>query len=91
MWDEGHFRAICETALEGLATKKLNLEMLAERRAKAQERRVVPESIARFIRACAEDAALPVASGEPPAPRLRSWPHTDQFAQVPKRTGLETP
>ena len=56
--DEGHFRAICQTALEGLAAKKLNLDMLIERRARAQERRVVPESIARFIQECAQDAAL---------------------------------
>ena len=48
--DEGQFRAICQNALEGLASKKLNLEMLVERRAKAQECRVVPETIARFIR-----------------------------------------
>ena len=47
--DEDHFREICQTALEGLAAKKLNLEMLVERRARAQERRVVPETIARFI------------------------------------------
>lgn len=47
---EEHFRAICQNALEGLATKKLNLEMLVERRARAQERRVVPETIARFIK-----------------------------------------
>jgi len=38
--DEGQFRAICQNALEGLASKKLNLEMLVERRALAQERRV---------------------------------------------------
>jgi hypothetical protein len=44
--DEGRFRAICQNALEGLATKTLNLEMLIERRAKAQERRLVPETIA---------------------------------------------
>ena len=56
--DEGHFRAICQTALEGLASKKLNLDMLVERRAKAQERRVVPETIARFIAKCAQHAAL---------------------------------
>jgi len=56
--DEGHFRAICQTALEGLASKKLNLDMLIERRARAQERRVVPETIARFIKEGAEDAAL---------------------------------
>ncbi len=47
---EDHFRAICENALEGLASKRLNLQMLVERRALAQERRVVPETIARFIR-----------------------------------------
>ena len=47
--DERHFRAICHNALEGLAAKRLNLEMLIERRARAQERRVVPETIARFI------------------------------------------
>ena len=47
--DEGQFRAICQNALEGLATKQLNLKMLVERRARAQERRLVPESIARFL------------------------------------------
>lgn len=52
--DEKQFRAICQNALEGLASKKLNLEMLIERRALAQERRVVPETIARFIRESAE-------------------------------------
>jgi superfamily II DNA or RNA helicase len=52
--DENQFRAICQNALEGLASKKLNLEMLIERRARAQERRVVPETIARFLREAAE-------------------------------------
>ena len=56
--DEGHFRAICQTALEGLAARKLNLDMLIERRARAQERRVVPETIARFIKECAQSASL---------------------------------
>ena len=56
--DEGHFRTICQTALEGLASRKLNLNMLIERRARAQERRVVPETIARFIKECAEDTTL---------------------------------
>jgi len=46
---EERFRAICQNALEGLASKQLNLAMLVERRARAQERRVVPETIARFI------------------------------------------
>ena len=52
--DEGRFRAICRNALEGLASKKLNLEMLIERRARDQERRVVPETIAWFMRDAAE-------------------------------------
>jgi superfamily II DNA or RNA helicase len=52
--DEQQFRTICQNALEGLASKKLNLEMLIERRARAQERRVVPEAIARFLREAAE-------------------------------------
>lgn len=52
--DESQFRSICQNALEGLASKKLNLEMLIERRAKAQERRVVPETIARFMRESSE-------------------------------------
>ena len=52
--DEGHFRNICQNALEGLASKKLNLNMLVERRARAQERRVVPETIARFLMSAAD-------------------------------------
>lgn len=63
--DEGRFRSICHNALEGLASKKLNLAMLIERRARAQERRVVPETIARFISESAPYAKLdlkPVAS-----------------------------
>ncbi len=53
---EDRFRAICQNALEGLASKKLNLDMLIERRALAQERRVVPETIARFLREAAGHA-----------------------------------
>ena len=63
--DEARFRAICQNALEGLASKKLNLEMLIERRARAQERRVVPETIARFMAEASRQAMLtlkPVAS-----------------------------
>ena len=97
--DEGHFRAICQTALEGLATKTLNLEMLTERRAKAQERRVVPETIARFIRECAQDATLrlkPVSRlphsfdpGRVPASlkkyeRQPDWKHPELAARYPR-------
>lgn len=56
--DEGLFRAICQNALEGLATKNLNLAMLVERRARAQERRLVPETIARFLIEAASRAGL---------------------------------
>jgi len=56
--DESRFRAICQNALEGLASKRLNLEMLIERRAKAQERRVVPETIARFLAEAAGYSSL---------------------------------
>jgi hypothetical protein len=58
--DENHFRSICQNALEGLAAKKLNLEMLIERRARAQEKRLVPETIDRFIREAGPHAQLKV-------------------------------
>jgi len=74
--DEGQFRAICRNALEGLASKKLNLAMLIERRALAQERRVVPETIARFIREGAEYARLELK----PVPSL---PHTFDPGRTP--------
>ena len=56
--DEKHFRNICQTALEGLASKRLNLDMLVERRARAQERRIVPETISRFLSESAKNAKL---------------------------------
>ena len=74
--DEGRFRAICRTALEGLAAKKLNLDMLVERRARAQAQRVVPENIARFMQECAQDAALSLK----PALRLA---HTFEPGRTP--------
>ncbi|MGC8731617.1 MAG: helicase-related protein, partial [Halothiobacillaceae bacterium] len=74
--DEQEFRRICQNALEGLASKKLNLEMLIERRARAQERRVVPETIARFIR----DAAGFVPIDCKSVPRL---PHTFEPVTTP--------
>jgi superfamily II DNA or RNA helicase len=74
--DEGRFRAICQNALEGLASKRLNLEMLIERRAKAQERRVIPETIARFLDAAAGHASLSLK----PVPSL---PHTFEPGRTP--------
>jgi superfamily II DNA or RNA helicase len=63
--DEQQFRAICQNALEGLAAKKLNLDMLIERRARAQERRVVPETLARFLRESARYVLLSLKSIQP--------------------------
>ena len=74
--DEKQFRAICQNALEGLASKKLNLEMLVERRARAQECRVVPETIARFIRESADYVDLSLK----PVPSL---PHTFEPGRTP--------
>ena len=70
---EERFRSICQNALEGLATRNLNLEMLIERRARAQERRVVPEAIARFLR----DSAAYVSLNLLP---LQDLPHTFDIA-----------
>jgi superfamily II DNA or RNA helicase len=74
--DEGRFRAICQNALEGLASKRLNLEMLIERRAKAQERRVIPETIARFLSDAAGFSSLALK----PVPSL---PHTYDPGRTP--------
>ena len=74
--DEGHFRNICQNALEGLASKKLNLEMLVERRARARERRVVPETIARFLREAAPLVPLRLDF-------IERLPHTFEPARTP--------
>jgi hypothetical protein len=57
---EEDFRNICQSALEGLAKKSLNLPMLVERRALAQERRIVPETVARFFETGAKEVGLPL-------------------------------
>ena len=75
--DEGRFREICQTALEGLASKKLNLDMLVERRARAQERRIVPETTARFLRDAASQADFALKP-------MRRWPHTFQPGRTPR-------
>ena len=74
--DETRFREICQTALEGLATRRLDLDLLVEQRARAQERRVMPETIARFISDSALRARLPLR----PA---RNLPHTFEAGRTP--------
>jgi superfamily II DNA or RNA helicase len=75
---EDDFRNICQNALEGLATKKLNLAMLVERRARAQERRLVPESIARFLQDTAPLAGLSLKE-------VKSLPYTFDPGPTPSR------
>jgi superfamily II DNA or RNA helicase len=72
------FRAICQNALEGLATKELNLAMLVERRARAQERRMVPETIARFMTEVAPSAMMALR-------RVANLPHTFDPGITPHR------
>jgi superfamily II DNA or RNA helicase len=67
--NEASFRSICQNALEGLAAKALNLAMLIERRAKAQERRLVPETIARFLGASASQVPMTLRE-------VKALPHT---------------
>lgn len=91
---EDDFRNICQNALEGLASKKLNLAMLVERRAKAQERRLVPETIARFLSDAAslagltlrEFKTLPYTFEPGPTPQvLRAYESKDDW-RLPKLT-----
>ncbi len=74
--DHERFRAICQNALEGLASKTLNLEMLIERRARAQERRVVPETISRFMQEAAEYVPITIKP-------VDGLPHTFDPSRTP--------
>lgn len=47
--DSGRFRAITESALEGLAKRELNLSAIIGRSLEAKERRLVPEAIESFF------------------------------------------
>ena len=76
--DEQHFKDICQTALEGLASRQLNLELLVERRAKAQEHRIVPETIARFLQDSARRANMELAP-------LRGQLHSFRAGGTPSR------
>jgi hypothetical protein len=63
--------------LEGLASKKLNLDMLIERRARAQERRVVPETIARFLQESAEQVPFSIRA-------VNAFAHTFEPGRTPQ-------
>jgi len=60
------FRAITESALEGLAKKDLNLSAIVGRSAEAKERRLVPEVVEQFFVEAAPESGLhpkPTAKG----------------------------
>jgi hypothetical protein len=64
------FRAITESALEGLAKKELNLSAILGKSAEAKERRLVPEVIEQFfVRAAPESGLQP----RPTAPNSRIY------------------
>jgi superfamily II DNA or RNA helicase len=52
------FRAITESALEGLAKKELNLSAIVGKSAEAKERRLVPEVIEQFFVAAAPESGV---------------------------------
>src|SRR5438876_2462533 len=52
------FRAITESALEGLAKKELNLSAIVGKSAEAKERRLVPEVIEQFFVSAAPESGL---------------------------------
>ena len=54
----GRFRAITESALEGLAKRELNLSAIVGKSAEAKERRLVPEVIEQFFVGAAPEAGL---------------------------------
>ena len=88
MWMRDAFGKFCQTALEGLAAKKLNLEMLVERRARAQERRVVPEAIARFLSGELRQRSLHTQPGQPPAAYIPAGPDADRLKELRARSRL---
>ena len=52
------FRAITESALEGLARKELNLSVIVGRSAEAKERRLVPEVVEQFFVEAAPETGM---------------------------------
>ena len=69
--DEERFRSICQTALDGLSVRELNLWMLVERRARARERRV-PYTASRTPAGLA--APVPGSAGSCPSASPASSP-----------------
>ena len=75
--DPERFRAITESALEGLARRNLNLSSLVNRAVEAKERRLVPEVIEDFFTASAAEAGL---SPNPTGPST----HIYRIGKIPR-------
>jgi superfamily II DNA or RNA helicase len=71
------FRAITESALEGLAKKELNLSAIVGKSAEAKERRLVPEVIEQFFIGAAPESGL---QARPTAPGS----HVYRIGKVPR-------
>jgi superfamily II DNA or RNA helicase len=71
------FRAITESALEGLAKKELNLSAIVGKSAEAKERRLVPEVIEQFFVGAAPESGL-----QPKATAANS--HAYRVGKVPR-------
>jgi len=62
-FDRERFERICNSTLEGLAKKELNLSAILGRTAEAKERRLVPEVVQEFFLQAAPVAGLPTPKG----------------------------
>jgi hypothetical protein len=71
------FRAITESALEGLAKKELNLSALVGRSAEAKERRMVPEVIEQFFVGAAPECGVQPKATSPAS-------HVYRVGKVPR-------
>jgi len=83
--DEEQFRAICQNALEGLASKKLNLEMLIERRARPRS-----SVVTRRTRTGSSRPSRTATRAAPPTarrPRRRSWSGSRPVIRSSRRSG----
>jgi len=62
-FDRERFARICQSTLEGLAKRELNLSAILGRTAEAKERRLVPEVVEEFFVQAAPVAGLPTPKG----------------------------
>jgi len=62
-FDRERFSRICQSTLEGLAKKDLNLSVILGRTAEAKERRLVPEVVEEFFLQAAPVAGIPTPKG----------------------------